>query len=978
MRIMFVAMLAVSVHALRAQLTEVETATLRTITLEKANEYVVPHSIRCFQNASRFVQSLYNYQPWDKQNLFIQDLRDFGNAAALTIPRNLVALSIAPYSYVFETSPANERINSTINHEMIHIVTMDQAGGSERFFRRLFGGKIAPASEQPLSVFYRYLTSPRWSSPRWYIEGIAVFMETWNSGGLGRAMGSYDEMVFRTRVKEQAELFDVLAVEAEGTAVDFQGGAVSYLYGTRFMSYLAYRYGPEKLIAWTSRHDTSDAYFASQFRRVFGVALDDEWRNWLAWEREFQQANLDSIRKNPVTHDRPLTHRALGSMSRQFYDPQLNRLIAAIRYPGQVAAVAAINPDNGEVEILSDIKGAALYYVSSLAYDPSTKTVFFTTDNNDWRDLNALDVRSKKVRRLMDDCRVGDLAFNRADSSLWGVRHANGISTIVRIPFPYAEWNQVYSLPYGRDVFDLDVSPDGRWLSAGIAEISGQQKLILMEIPKLRAGERSYQELFDFEFNTPSNFVFSPDGLFLYGSSYYTGVSNIFRYSFQTRTMEVLTNAETGYFRPVPLDADSLCVFRYTASGFIPVKIANRPVEAVSAIRFLGNEIAERHPIVATWKLDPPSPEKFPFDTVRAGAYEPYRNISFTSVYPVLEGYKDFAAFGVRMNFSDVIMLHTMDITVSYTPNRLLPADERFHAVYHHKFWEWTIRAAYHGAHFYDLFGPTKTSRKGYSLGVQYKKYIVYDDPITFDYTINAAGYAGLERLPEFQNVGPQAGKKTFDRFFTLKAALTYKHFERSIGAVDDEKGILLQGISWNNLVLGTLHPRLSASFDYGMTLPLDHSSVWLRTSAGYSPGTRTEPFANFYFGGFGNNWVDYLEARRYREDQSFPGVELNFLHGTNYAKAMLEWTLPPVRFSNLGVPALYSNWARFALFGSALLTNLDHRPSRQSWANLGGQLDVRISFLSAFESTLSFGYALARGNGQTSDEVMVSLKLLK
>lgn len=968
-----------AVHATTfGQLNKLETKNLRTIVLEKANEYIVPHSVRCFENAFRFTQRVYNYQPWDKQNLFVQDLRDFGNAAALTIPRNLVALSIAPYSYVFEASPANERINSTMNHEMIHIVTMDQAGPSDRFFRKLFMGKIAPASEQPLSVFYRYLTSPRWSSPRWYIEGIAVFMETWNAGGLGRAMGSYDEMVFRTRVKEGAELFDVLAVEAEGTAIDFQGGAISYMYGTRFMSYLAYHYGPDKLIQWTSRNDTSDAYFASQFKRVYGTPLADEWRRWLAWERQFQQANLDSIRKNPITQDHPLTQRALGSMSRGFYDPETRRLYAAIRYPGQVAAIVSINPEDGTFETLADVKGAALYYVSSLAYDPSSKTIFFTMDNNDWRDLNALDVKTKKVSRLMDDVRVGDLALNPADKSLWGVRHVNGISTIVRIPAPYKEWNQIYSLPYGRDVFDLDISPDGAWLTAGIAEISGQQKLILMDVKKLMAGDKSYEELFDFEFNTPSNFVFTSDGKHLYGSSYYTGVSNTFRYSFETKNMEVMTNCATGYFRPIPVSPDSLIVFRYTAAGFIPVKIAIKPVEAVGAIRFLGNEIAERHPVIATWKLEAPSPEKFPFDTIRAGNYAPFQNIGLTSIYPIIEGYKDFAAFGVRVNISDVIMLHTMDITLSYTPNQLVPANERFHAVYHHKFWEWTVRATYNGAHFYDLFGPTKTSRKGYSLGVQYKKYILYDEPKTFDYTINAAGYAGLERLPDFQNVGPSAGKKTFDRFFMLKGALTYKHFERSIGAVDDEKGMLFQAVSWNNLVLGKLHPRFSGSFDYGIALPLDHSSVWLRTSGGYSFGKRSEPFANFYFGGFGNNWVDYLEAKRYREDHSFPGVDLNFVGGTNYAKGMVEWALPPIRFRSLGVPGLYSNWARIALFSTGIMTNIESTSSKRTLVNLGSQVDFRISFLSSFESTLSFGYAVAKEKSATFDEFMISLKILK
>ena len=100
-------------------------------------------------------------------------------------------------------------------------------------------GKVAPIAEQPLSMLYAYLTGPRWYAPRWYVESIAVFMETWMAGGLGRALGAYDEMVFRTMVRDSSYIFDQVGLEAEGTKVDFQVGAASYLYGTRFISYLA-------------------------------------------------------------------------------------------------------------------------------------------------------------------------------------------------------------------------------------------------------------------------------------------------------------------------------------------------------------------------------------------------------------------------------------------------------------------------------------------------------------------------------------------------------------------------------------------------------------------------------------------------------------------------------------------------------------------------------------------------------------------
>ena len=75
----------------------------------------------------------------------------------------------------------------------------------------------------------------------------------------------------------------------------------------------------------------------------------------------------------------------------------------------------------------------------------------------------------------------------------------------------------------------------------------------------------------------PEGFVFSPDGRYLYGSSYYTGVSNIYRYDLASGQIEALSNAETGYFRPVPLDDSKLMIFHYTGDGFVPATIDIRP-----------------------------------------------------------------------------------------------------------------------------------------------------------------------------------------------------------------------------------------------------------------------------------------------------------------------------------------------------------------------------------------------------------------
>jgi hypothetical protein len=176
-------------------------------------------------------------------------------------------------------------------------------------------------------------------------------------------------------------------------------------------------------------------------------------------------------------------------------------------------------------------------------------------------------------------------------------------------------------------------------------------------------------------------------------------------------------------------------------------------------------------------------------------------------------------------------------------------------------------------------------------------------------------------------------------------------------------------------------------NFDYGILLPLDHSSAWFRSSFGYSFGELNDPFANFFFGGFGNNWIDKLTEKRYREFYSFPGVEINEFGGKYYAKVMFEWNLPPLRFRRFGFPSLYCNWARSALFTSLLALNIneaeavEHTPQygvRRVISNVGAQLDFRLVLFSHFKSTFSFGYAAAfEQDRKLSTEFMISLKIM-
>jgi hypothetical protein len=974
-----VALAAGSAGAAHADMRFLETQDLRLIHFDPTGAHLVPYATQCFLNAIAAQQARFGYTPDHKVTVLLQDFSDRGNATAMSTPGNRIYFDIAPPTLAFETFSPGERLFTIANHELVHMVTFDQASPEDERFRRLFGGKVVPVNEHPETLLYYYLTNPRNTAPRWYHEGSAVFMETWYGGGYGRAQGGYDEMMFRAMVRDEARFYDPLGLVSKGTEVDFQVGANAYLYGTRFMSYLALQYGPERLLDWWRRDAGSRRSYSDDFRRVYGIPLGEAWQNWIAWEHEFQQKNLAAVREHPVTPHRNVARTGLGALSRALVSDDGGTLYAAVRYPGRVPHLVSISLADGSVTELAEVTGAMQYRVSSVALDSESGTLFYTTDNLTFRNLLAYDLKTGKSRALLKGQRIGDLAFNRADRSLWGLRTNNGYNILVRIPYPYTEWQSVHVFPYGEVAFDLDVSADGSMVSTSLAGLDSSRagaqvmQIRVMRTESLLAGDATPMRTLAFGSSVPEGFVFSRDGRYLYGSSYYTGVSNIYRYEIATGEIEAVSNAEVGFFRPVPLFEDELLVFSYTAQGFVPAVIRSVPTDDLSAITFLGEQVATRHPVVQGWSAGSPARFDPQAGIERQGIYRPARELDFEAIYPIIEGYKDSEALGVHARFSDPIGFSTASVTASYSPDDALQSNERAHAAvrFHHEFWKTGLN--WNAGDFYDLFGPTKRSREGYSAFIEYDRPIVFRPPETLSVEAKIAYYGDLDSLPNFQNVPSPSSK-----LLTGEVGLLHENMRSSIGHVDDETGYTWGALAHVYGADGDFVPGLVGQFDFGVALPFGHSSIWLRNAVGGSTGNREDLLANFFFGGFGNNYVDNGEAKRYRDVLSMPGFEINAVGGRTFAKSMLEVNLPPLRFEALGTPGFYVPWARSALFAAALSTNLENGDVRQTVYDVGLQVDFQMHVMHGLPMMLSIGYARGFADGgQDDDEFMLSLKVL-
>src|SRR5512147_946779 len=188
-------------------LSQIQTNDLRLLYFDPSETYLTPYVGRAAENSLAFQQRMFGWRPWERTTLLLKDFSDYGNAAARASPNDALLIDIAPLSQTYETFSAGERFFTLSNHELTHVATMDVWNSRDAFWRHFLGGKPMALQEHPESILYNYLATPRVAVPRWYLEGSAVFMETWMAGGYGRAQGGYDEMVFRAMVRDDAYFF---------------------------------------------------------------------------------------------------------------------------------------------------------------------------------------------------------------------------------------------------------------------------------------------------------------------------------------------------------------------------------------------------------------------------------------------------------------------------------------------------------------------------------------------------------------------------------------------------------------------------------------------------------------------------------------------------------------------------------------------------------------------------------------------------
>ena len=517
------------------------------------------HAAIIAERAWRLNMRYLNWKPSGRVNITLEDQTDFADGFASSIPFNFVFGFGAPPGSLDELNDFDDYLKLLLTHELTHVVHLDTILGFARLYNAVFGK----------------LYAPNLSQPNWFVEGLAVLMETRQTTG-GRLRSTIFDMELRVPFLEG----QVLGLDnvSNGPLV-FPQGTAAYLYGSSVLKYLEDRYGPLALREISHRYGASlipggmnrvaAEAVGTGYASVFRGGIWDDWRR--SQGHKFALEAEDATRRG-LTTERRLTHDAPGPRGDGFtpsYFPDGTILYHRINND-QGPAFMRLDPATGQARELAEVLGAGrvvstpdgralVYHRQSLL---PLRWRVSGASNLSWNDVFLLDLASGEERELtrarraeepdvspdgkLVACTVGGPGWRK----LAVVPLAGGAPRILGEAIPGFAYSPSWS-------------PDGRFIAYSRWKPGGLRDIHVYELATGADRALTKDRAMDVD---PR---FAPDGHTIVFSSDRTGIYNIFAYDLETGRLAQVTNVLSGAFQPaVSPDGKRLVYMGFTSAGY--------------------------------------------------------------------------------------------------------------------------------------------------------------------------------------------------------------------------------------------------------------------------------------------------------------------------------------------------------------------------------------------------------------------------
>lgn len=637
------------------------------------------------ESVNRALEIDLGYKLDERTQVIISDNSEWANGFAGVLPRNEIRLYVVSPDDMSPFSDYDDWMTTLITHEHTHELHLNQTGGIPAIINAVLGKTYVPNMYQP----------------NWFTEGLATYEESAQTTG-GRLRSSMFDMYLRMDALEgQLLRIDQLSHEANR----WPHGNMAYLYGSRFVQFIASKYGTHALAQIGREYGRQALPYGLNrvAKRATGHAFIELYDLFLDKVVEHYREQQRQIIELGIVEGKALTHQGETAFWPRFLPDG-----RVVYYASDGRSLSQLRTTSGES--IARVRGDASWTV----YPNGRQLIYSNTapyrDIYWFHDLFSYDMQSGERRRLTKgmrakmpdvspDGRQVAYVIESAGTSHLAVSYLYDIERTQRILLRNVRYEQVSGPRW---------SPDGRTIAASVWRRGGRRDIALIDVRTGRQTSLTDDRAID---TGPS---WSPDGKWLYFSSDRTGVANIYAYDLNTGLVYLVTNVIGGAYQPaVSPDGSKLVYVGYRAKGYdiYSLRIDQttfRPASPPLRDRAEPKTIAVRG-VLPTEPYDP-LPTLWP---------RRYR----IDVAPDDFGYQ----VGVAVSGSDAVALHAYSASMAFSLDRLEPS---FELSYSYLRWPFT---------------PTATVYR--RIGKR-EDLVVADEPVTWVENVVGATVGGAYDFP--------------------------------------------------------------------------------------------------------------------------------------------------------------------------------------------------------------------------------------
>lgn len=522
---------------------------------------------RAAENAHRTLAPVFRTQPSTPTHIVVTDDVDAANGAASVVPYNVIQLFVTGPDSRSHLNDYDDWINVLVMHEYVHILHIDTIHGLPRLVNAVLGKTWAPNQIQP----------------RWFIEGIAVYHETRQTAG-GRNRSSIFDMILRMSLLERRWL-DLDQISSPTR--HYPRGAVPYLYGGRFIQYLADRFGEEKLAEISHRYGGMPVPWSLNrtAHEVYGQGYVELYEQFKEHLKRTYLLQKERVERRGVTPFARVTRHGWSIDSPRFSSSG-----------DEIAYIASDGRSHDMIRVLDVRAGARLrheqYHLGGqgLAFTPDGRHLVYARGVR-WRTFHSyhdLFVQRRPdgaPRQLTDGLRAREPDVSPDGELVAFISSDNGRNDLALIPFTGGQPRVLVRGARGDQMFTPRFSPDGARIAFSYHR-SGARDIAVVERGTGRVTFLTQDRAIDMD---PQ---FSSDGRRVYFSSDRTGIFNIYcldlaRPGALNPVLEQVTNVLGGAFAPaVSPDERELYYVGYSARGYDLHRMKLEPARFLPALPY--------------------------------------------------------------------------------------------------------------------------------------------------------------------------------------------------------------------------------------------------------------------------------------------------------------------------------------------------------------------------------------------------------